>query len=223
MHLQVIWQPIFMLMSHVEEYRKIQYTPDGMAKVTQFGPRAAKWLKLMSWKASWEPRESLCQHANLAMDILAIEAGEPEQAARRPWPNSCDLTLSNIERQSFFDPEECRPDDLLATDPHLGQSISINTGQTVNPDLDICPTGTFTIAPVRSCIDPETRQPSQFAVQGQMLNTITQGRLTLLHAQLCANHGLDTTQSRHESAAALAKLFHRYKEGRTSEKYTVNM
>ena len=29
--------------------------------------------------------------------------------------------------------------------------------------------------------------------------------------------------SRHDFAAALAKLFHRYKEGRASEKYTVNM
>ena len=215
-----------MMLSHVEEYRKIQYTPDRMEKVTQFGPQAAKWLKLVSWKASWEPRESVCQHAHLEMDILAIEAGELEQAARRPWPMSCDLTLSNIERQSFFYPKECQLDDLLATNPHLGQFISINTGQTVNPDLDVCPTGMFTIAPVRSSIDPETSQPSQFAVhdpEGQTLSTITQGRLALLHAQFYANHGMDTTPSRHEFAAALAKLFHRYKEGRTSEKYTVNM
>ena len=106
-----------MLMSHVEEYKKIQYTPDRMEKVTQFGPRAAQWLKLVSWKVSWEPRESVCQHAHLEMDILAIEAGELEQAARRPWPTSCNLTLSNIERQSLVDPKECRVDDLLATDP----------------------------------------------------------------------------------------------------------
>ena len=71
------------------------------------------------------------QHAHLEMDILAIEAGELEQAARRSWLNSCDLTLSNIERQSYLNPEECRLDDLLATDPHVGQLISINTGQTV--------------------------------------------------------------------------------------------
>ena len=90
-HFQVMWQPTFMFMSHVEENRKIQYTPDRMERATRVGPRAAKWLKLVSWKASWETRESVCLHAHLEMDILNIEAGELEQAARRPWPNSCDL------------------------------------------------------------------------------------------------------------------------------------
>ena len=83
----------------------------------------------------------------------------------------------------------------------------------------------FTIALVSSSIDPETRQPLQFAVhdlERPTLSTIAQGRLTLLHVQLSANHGLVATP-RHQFAAALAKLFHRYKEGSTSEKYIVNM
>ena len=36
-HYQVMWQPTFMVVSHVEEYQKIQYTPDDVQKVTQFG------------------------------------------------------------------------------------------------------------------------------------------------------------------------------------------
>ena len=62
---------------------------------------------------------------------------ELEESAHRPWPASCDLDLSNLERQSFFDPEECWHTDLLATEPHLGKKVSINTEQTINPDLDI--------------------------------------------------------------------------------------
>lgn len=112
-HYQVMWQPTFMLMSKIEEYRKTQYTYDSPERVTQFGAQAAKWLQLVAWKASWDPiaQESVCQHAHLEMDILAVEAGELQQAARRPWPNSCnscELTLSNIERQFFIYPQECQ-------------------------------------------------------------------------------------------------------------------
>ena len=132
-HYQVMWQPTFMVVSHIEEYRKIQYTPDDVQKVTQFGPRVARWLKLVSWKASWEPKQSLHEHTHLQADIQVIEDMELEESARRPWPASCDLVFSNLERQSFFDPEECHDTDLLATEPHLGKQISINTGQTINP------------------------------------------------------------------------------------------
>ena len=41
-------------------------------------------------------------------DMQVIEDMELEESARRPWPASCDLVFSNLERQSFFDPEECQ-------------------------------------------------------------------------------------------------------------------
>ena len=110
---------------------------------------------------------------------------ELEASARRPWLASCDLVFSNLERQSFFDPEECQDTDLLATEPHLGKQISIIIGQTINPDLDIQPTGRFTVAPAGSSIDTRTGLPMLSAVhdaEGQALSTITTGRLSLLHA-----------------------------------------
>ena len=48
-HYQVMWQPTSMVVLHVEENRKIQCTLDDVQKVTQFGPRVAWWLKLVSW------------------------------------------------------------------------------------------------------------------------------------------------------------------------------
>ena len=63
-------------MSHVEEYRKIQYTPAHVEKVTHFGPLVACWLRLVSWKASWEPKESLQGHVQLEAEIAALEADE---------------------------------------------------------------------------------------------------------------------------------------------------
>lgn len=226
-HYQVMWQPTFMLMCHVDEYRKIQYAPESMERVTQFGPQVAKWLKLVSLKASWEPRESVIDHSHLEMDMLAIEAGELEKAARRPWPRGSDPNFPNLERQSFFHPEECQTDDLLATEPHLGRYISINTGQTVNPDLDIYPTGLFTIAPVRVSSDAETGQPTQFAIhdpEGQALSTITEGRLRLLFARFNAHQEAQgRVPGSLDFPEALAKLMYRYKEGCTSEKYIVRM
>ena len=67
-----------MLVSHVEEYRKIQYTPDDVQKVTQFGPRVARWLKLEKWKASWEPEQSLHEPAHLEADMEVREKMELE-------------------------------------------------------------------------------------------------------------------------------------------------
>ena len=67
----------------------------------------------------------------------------------------------------------------------LRKQISINTGQTINPDLDIHPTGRFTIAPAGSSIDTRTGLPMLSAVhdaEGQALSTITTERLSLLHA-----------------------------------------
>ena len=48
-------QPTFMLAPYVNEYKKIQYAPDCITKVAQLGPQVSKWLKLVSYKASWEP------------------------------------------------------------------------------------------------------------------------------------------------------------------------
>ena len=64
-----------------------------------------------------KPKQSLHGHAHLQADIQVIEEMELEESARRPWPASCDLVFSNLDRQSFFDPEECHDTDLLATEP----------------------------------------------------------------------------------------------------------
>ena len=62
-----------MILLHVEEYKKTQYIPAHVEKVTQLGPRVACWLKLVSWKASWEAKESLQGHVHLEADIAALE------------------------------------------------------------------------------------------------------------------------------------------------------
>ena len=103
-HFLVRWQPTFMLTPHINEYKKIQYVPEGMTRVTQFGPQVSKWLKLVSWKASWEPQESVCQHPHLEADILALKCVECRPAQSKPWPRSHDHNLSNLDRQSFFNP-----------------------------------------------------------------------------------------------------------------------
>ena len=115
---------------------------------------------------------------------------------------------------------------MLATEPHLGKQISINTGQTINPDLDIHPTGRFTIAPASSSIDTRTGLPMLSAVhdaEGQALSTITTERLGLLRASFKTQQQMPATVTTHSFEEAVAKLLHRYKEGRTSGKYTVNM
>ena len=108
-HYLVRWQPTFIILSHVEENKKIQYTPAQVEKVTQFGPRIACWLKLVSLKASWEPKQSLQGHVHLEADIAALEADELLRAATRPWPAALDAHLTNLERQFFFWPNRrCR-------------------------------------------------------------------------------------------------------------------
>ncbi len=205
--------------------RKIQYTPTHTQKVTQFGPRAAKWLKLVSWEDSWEPHESVREHAHLEADILAIDYAEARPAVRRPWPTSKDLCLTNLERQSFFDQDNGSQDDLLATEPHLRPHLQIETGQTVNPDLDILPTGDFTIAPAHTASATMTGQ-SLFVVHdpdGHALSTISEERVNLLHTEFCKHQNSHISPTPRKFALALAELLHRYKDGNTSGDHTISM
>ena len=59
--------------------------------------------------------------------------------------------------------------------------------------------------------------------EGQALSTIATERLSLLHASFKTQHQMPATVTTHSFEEAVAKLLHRYKEGRTSGKYTVNM
>ena len=112
------------------------------------------------------------------------------RAATWPWPAAHDAHLTNLERQSFFGPREGAGSDLLASEAHSGQRISINTGQTINPDLDVHPTGVFTISPRPTSIDVETRQSLVvYDPEGHALSTITKDRLSLLFA--CFNKHRD--------------------------------
>ena len=164
---------------------------------------------------------------------------ELKDSARRPWIASCDLVFSKLERQPFFDPEECQDTDLLATDstePHLGKKIIINIGQTINyinPDLDFHPTGRFTFAPARSSIDTRTGLPMLSAVhdvEGQALelSTITTKRLNMLymlHASFRPRHQVLATVTTYSFEDEVVKLLQRYKEGCKSgmRNYTANM
>ena len=187
------------------------------------GHRVSKWLKLVSWKASWEPQESVYDHPHLETDILGTESAACQPAERKPWPMSHDQDLTNLERQSFLIHRSARKKMSLATEPELGSQIQINTGCTINPDLDILPTGTFTIAPVRSVSNAE--QPTLFGVHdpdGQVMGTITQDRLSALYQRFCSHCNLQPPMTRPDFAQALADLIHRYKEGRKEGKYIVN-
>ena len=165
------------------------------------------------------------EHAYLEADILAIDCAEAQQAAPRPWPASKDLFLTNLDRQSFFEQDNGPQDDLLATEPHLRPHIRIETGQTINPDLDILPTGDFTIAPAHT---PSTAMGTHplFVIHdpdGHALSTISEDRLCLLHAEFCKHHGSHASPQPRNFAQALAELLHRYKDGNTSRDHTISL
>ena len=64
---------------------------------------------------------------------------------RRLWAPANDVRLPNIDRQSFKGTDPCISSNPFTREPHLNRLVTISTGQTINPGLDIAPTGRYQI------------------------------------------------------------------------------
>ena len=223
-HFLVRWQPTFIIANHIEQYKHACYNTSEVTRVQMFGPQVAKWLRLASWQDTWEPEESVREHPHLEADLLHIDCEALLPKRKRPWPQGHDTALNNLQRQSFFDPALSVGPDPLAKESALQALISIETGQTVNPDFDIVGTGAFTIAKVRADDDsPVVNLCAVHDPDGSTLSTITVARLTALYSAFCRSRAMGDPAELpiQEFPQELAKLISRYREGSTHSQYCI--
>ena len=136
------------------------------------------------------------QHENITIwrQIFCRLTKRPLRQQQNALGHTDETWSSAIWSDSHSLTQKFQNTDLLATEPQLGPMISINTGETVNSDLDIIPTGSFTIARVRpgyaDSVDGDQPPPCLYAdhdPDGHTLGTTMEDRLAILHTAFCNN------------------------------------
>ena len=192
-------------------------------------------FRIVSWKDAWEPGDTVRKLQHLDGDVMSIDQRALTSVTRRIWAESKDLHLHNLDRQSFKGTQDCTAANPFNQEPFLHNFVTIKTGDTLNPDLDITSQSAYVIrADPRSSPLPEPLaehaeppQPSQLLVaygpDGKAVGTITRDRLLILY------RSYEQTSTNREDTSldafphAVASLIQRYREGRQTEGYQVQM
>ncbi len=227
----VRWAPTFMLKHHIDSYRQALYETDMVQEIKGYLHHNAPALCLVSWKDSWEPGETIRQLQHLDGDVMSIDQRALSSVTRRLWSTPKDLQLPNLDRQSFQGTQCCSAANPFNLEPFLHNYVTIKTGNTLNPDLDIAPPGAYVIkADPRPSSSSESQEhqntadirPSLLAVygpDGKAAGTITKERLLILYRsyeQIISNAS-DTACDAFPKA--IASMLSRYKDGRQTSEY----
>ena len=134
-----------MLQHHIDSYRKALYETEFVIPVTGYVHHNAPGLYLVNWKDSWEPGDTVRQMHYLEGDVLFIERRALSGATKRLWAEPKDASIPNIDRQTFKGTTPCTASNPFNMEPFLRKYVKIGTGDTMDPDLDIAPSGRFAI------------------------------------------------------------------------------
>ena len=166
---------------------------------------------------------------------MSIDQRALTSVTRRLWAELKDLHLHNLDRQSFKGMRDCTAANPFNQEPFLHNFVTIRTGDTLNPDLDIAPQGAYVIrADPRPSPQPESQadhpgpSPSTqllvaYGPDGKAVGTTTRDRLLML----CRSHeqtSINREDTSHDAFPhAVASLMQRYREGKQKEGYQVQM
>ena len=224
-----------MLRHHINTYRKALYETEEVQEVEGYLHHNAPALCIVSWKESWAPRDTVRKLQHLDGDVMSIDQRALTSVTRRLWAVSKDLHLHRLDRQSFKGTQDCTASNPCDQEPFLHNFVTIRTGDTLHPDPDIAPQIAYVISadPRPSPLsDPQAEhaeppQPSQLLVEhgpdGKAVGTITRDRLLMLY------RSYEQTSTNREDTSldafphAVASLMQRYREGRQTEGYQVQM
>ena len=166
---------------------------------------------------------------------MSIDQRALTSVTRRLWAEPKDLHLHNLDRQSFKGTRDCMAADPFNEEPFLHNFVTIRTGDTLNPDLDIAPQGAYVIKtdprpsplPGSQADHPGLPQPTQLLVaygpDGKAVGPITRDRLLVLYRSYEQTSTNRENTSHDAFPHAVASLMQRYREGRQIEEYQVQM
>ena len=141
----VRWTPTFMLSPHILAYCKMGYKAESIRPLKGAFNQSCPTLRLVSWVDSWEPGTTIRAIRHLDGDVLRIDEEAGTQAAKIPWAKAKDMHLHNLDRQTFQGSAACNINNPFNLEPFLHNFVRIKTGETINPDLDVAPTGMYGI------------------------------------------------------------------------------
>ena len=225
----VRWMPTLMLRHHINTYRKALYETEEVQEPEGHLHHNVPALCIVSWKDAWEPGDTVRKLQHLDGDVMSIDQRALTSVTRRIWAESKDLHLHNLDRQSFKGTQDCTAANPFNQEPFLHNFVTIKTGDTLNPDLDITSQSAYVIrADPRSSPLPEPLaehaeppQPSQLLVaygpDGKAIGTITRDRLLMLYRSYEQTSTNRKDTSLDAFPHAVASLMQRYREERQIE------
>ena len=122
---------------------------------------------MVSWKPKREGAKAFCHASNPEQRETADKFGKEHDdqklysIAEAHQPRQ-DEHKSNADKQGYCIPPNRKVEPLLWSAPQLKNHIHINPNDTINPEQDIVPTGTYTMT-LRQ--NEETRGPACECVQ----------------------------------------------------------
>ena len=171
--------------------------------------------------------------ATLDGDVMSIDEMALTSATKQLWAKPKDLTLCNLDRQSYKGTHNCSTANPFNLEPCLHNNVKIRTGDTLNPDLDIAAPGEHVIRadprppPLHESGTNEDDQRAPLLVvyepDGKAAGTITKDRLLILYKSFQQAMGDQTSPPHDAFPMAVANLMSRYKEGRETENYCIKM
>ncbi len=117
----------------------------------------------MSCKVSWEPGEVVRGLNHLDGSVLSIDQLSMSHAPKQLQDTAKDVDLRNLDRldrQSFKGTTRNTINNPFIADASLQKRVYIRTGETINPDLDIAPAGSYTIKADPRPLSLHESQPS---------------------------------------------------------------
>ena len=231
----VQWEYTYVIAHHVQTAIDNGYTPDNIRDampedkhdvpyiLQQLGyctdTNLMQQLKRVTWKPTWEPESSTKSdhmQALLGAYIQTQAAAQAAAALKAPPQPRHNIAIHNLERGAGPDGSNAAD---VALDRQITANLTLNT-RTINPDLDIMPTGRCTIQ-YGLCNGSAWHKGEHmqlahvYDAQGRHVGTINANRLAILYRNF--QHTAHTQPHLHEKVvsfeAELVKLLARYKDG----------
>ena len=224
----VRWTPTFMLKPHIQVYRNALYETESITDVKGYLHHNISDICLVSWKDSWEPGEVVRNLKHLDGSVISIDQLSKSQAPKQLQSKPKDLHLHNLDRQSFKGTSKSNVSNPFVLDASLQKHVTIRTGESINPDLDIATPGFYTIRADPRPLPVHDSQPIcplhiVYGPDGKAIGSITADRLIILYR--CFQQFTTNTSSQQEEGfpKAIASLLARYRDGRMVGQYQVRM
>ena len=201
---QVCWSVSYMPQRHLDVYKFMRYQSKAVVVRHDMSPSFAWDSHVL--EVHWEPTHALATTVEdqpesedlLAAHMLRVKACHASSASVR-----CDLDLTSLQQQGHEPRQQVQ---AMPWSPELAAKVYINTLQSVNPDIDMMPTGHF-------AIHMQQGMAHIILPDGTFSGSLTKSRLDTLYRLYTNVKAQRPSSTPADFAEAVSNLLARYKDG----------